>query len=538
VASCLLLALNIHQRTIGIFTSNIPGGRSRLFGKHGSGKANELSGPSGLGIFTGNTNNRGDKNQRELHTVVPSDKELKDSDKVMPSPEKRPWYMKDGKIRPQFKEDDELHSEDTSDSKIFPDDYPNHDRIPEQLMCLPPKHALPAKMDDANAPLKKILLWNGIQSWGGLRAGRGVFIKEKCPVNSCVISSSRLDSQQADLVLFKDHFTKPSFSRPTNQLWMMYFLECPLHTQNIRQKNMFNWTSTYRSDSTLVAPYERWQYYNDNVKQLPLKQNFAVNKTKSVAWFVSNCGARNGRLKYAKELGKYIEVDIYGSCGTKQCPRSKANDCFKMLERDYRFYLAFENSNCKDYITEKFFVNGLGHDLVPIVMGARPQDYERAAPYKSYIHVDDFEGPKELAEFLKQVESNDEVYNEYFRWKGTGEMINTKFFCRLCSLLHEPRSIKPGHHYEDFNEWWRGKGTCINGNWNKFYAALKKDREAGTVKKSSDPSKSSASDTNKNSANEVKPEEKAEKEIEATKEKQNLKGKDEEKSLDFEDLKP
>ena len=59
------------------------------------------------------------------------------------------------------------------------------------------------------------------------------------------------------------------------------------------------------------------------------------------------------------------------------------------------------------------------HDLVPIVMGARPQDYERAAPYKSYIHVDDFEGPKELAEFLKQVESNDEVYNEYFRWKVT-----------------------------------------------------------------------------------------------------------------------
>ena len=183
VASCLLLALNIHQRTIGLFTSNIPGGRSRLFGKHGSGKTNELSGPSGLGIFTGNTNNRGDKNQRELHTVVPSDNELKDSDKVMPSPDKRPWYMKDGKIRPKFKEDDELHSEDTSDSKIFPDDYPNHDRIPEQLMCLPPKHAVPANMDDANAPLKKILLWNGIQSWGGLRAGRGVFIKGKMSDN-------------------------------------------------------------------------------------------------------------------------------------------------------------------------------------------------------------------------------------------------------------------------------------------------------------------------------------------------------------------
>ena len=57
------------------------------------------------------------------------------------------------------------------------------------------------------------------------------------------------------------------------------------------------------------------------------------------------------------------------------------------------------------------------HDLVPIVMGARPEDYERAAPYKSYIHVDDFEGPKELAEYLKKLEENDDLYNEYFRWK-------------------------------------------------------------------------------------------------------------------------
>jgi hypothetical protein len=79
-----------------------------------------------------------------------------------------------------------------------------------------------------------------------------------------------------------------------------------------------------------------------------------------VAWFVSNCHERNNRQKYAKELQKYIPVDIYGKCGTKKCPRSTKTECYEMLNRDYKFYLAFENANCKDYITEKLFVNSLG----------------------------------------------------------------------------------------------------------------------------------------------------------------------------------
>lgn len=66
-------------------------------------------------------------------------------------------------------------------------------------------------------------------------------------------------------------------------------------------------------------------------------------------------------MNYARELSKYIQVDIYGACGSLRCPRSQSQTCFDMLDEDYKFYLAFENSNCKDYITEKFFVNGLGY---------------------------------------------------------------------------------------------------------------------------------------------------------------------------------
>jgi hypothetical protein len=50
-------------------------------------------------------------------------------------------------------------------------------------------------------------------------------------------------------------------------------------------------------------------------------------------------------------------------------------------------------------------------------MGARPEDYAISAPYKSYIHVDDFEGPKELADYLHKLDQDDKLYNEYFEWK-------------------------------------------------------------------------------------------------------------------------
>jgi glycoprotein 3-alpha-L-fucosyltransferase len=76
-----------------------------------------------------------------------------------------------------------------------------------------------------------------------------------------------------------------------------------------------------------------------------------------VAWFVSNCKDSNGRLQYAHELQKHIPVDIYGKCGTKKCPRS--DTCYDKVITDYKFYLAFENANCKDYISEKLFRNAL-----------------------------------------------------------------------------------------------------------------------------------------------------------------------------------
>lgn len=123
----------------------------------------------------------------------------------------------------------------------------------------------------------------------------------------------------------------------------------------------------FRRDSDIVAPYAKYQYYDPKIKQLEQEENYAVNKTKMVAWFVSNCHTKNGRLEYARELAKHIQVDIYGTCGNFSCPKRSGN-CYGSLKNEYKFYLAFENSNCKDYITEKLFSNALGHNIVPIVV--------------------------------------------------------------------------------------------------------------------------------------------------------------------------
>ena len=117
-------------------------------------------------------------------------------------------------------------------------------------------------------------------------------------------------------------------------------------------------------------------------------------------------------------------------------------------------------------------------------------------------------------------------------------MINTKFFCRLCALLHEPRSINPGHHYEDFNDWWRGKGTCINGSWKKFDVALQKDKDAAALRRSLNMPKNNSLSVEQDSTDTKIQSDQKTTEAKEVDVKQTQKANGDDKSLDFEDPKP
>ncbi|CAH8625187.1 unnamed protein product [Schistosoma guineensis] len=282
--------------------------------------------------------------------------------------------------------------------------------------------------------------------------------------------------READaLILTKDE--QPNGIRPNGQLWFSLTHESPKHISLANTlENEVNFTISYRFDSTIYSPYgyyEPYLKYHGPKTRYPLpSRNFAAGKSKKVAWFVSNCAAKSPRLQYAEELSKYISVDIYGKCGTKVCSRNLINDpslldCFKLIRQSYKFYLSFENSLCSWYITEKLYKNALKNDILPIVMGASIEEYERVAPPYSFIHVDQFESPAKLADYLKYLDKNDTAYNEYFAWHGHGIIhdYDAQPQCAMCLLAHTSHSFGP-HWVPRVARWWNDGCNGRKLRWN------------------------------------------------------------------------
>lgn len=247
-------------------------------------------------------------------------------------------------------------------------------------------------------------------------------------------------------------------------MWIFNSFESPVHTQPLDShvaRHGFNWTFTYRSDSTFPSPYGRYNPGEPLISEIDTT-DWAVNKTHFAAWIGSNChNTQWPRQDFVRKLKKFIPLDTFGSCGTKKCPKNPK--CGEIL-RKYKFYLALENSHCTDYITEKFWRAPFKNNMIPVVYGPSKEDYQKVAPPKSFIHVDDFETIEGLATYLKLLDRNNTLFNEYFEWKRKGSVqmdligqyyISRKVMCPIAGRIKARRDA--GNRTADIidmQKWW------------------------------------------------------------------------------------
>ena len=124
--------------------------------------------------------------------------------------------------------------------------------------------------------------------------------------------------------------------------------------------------------------------------------------------FVNSNPHNELRNRFFQELSLYKPVASggreYNNVGG--CVEDKVAFC-----AGYKFNLAFENYASRGYVTEKLF-DAFAARTLPIYWGA-PDVVEEVNPAR-FINGNDFSSPKELIEYVKEVDASHELYASYF----------------------------------------------------------------------------------------------------------------------------
>lgn len=255
----------------------------------------------------------------------------------------------------------------------------------------------------------------------------------------------------------------------------------------------FHWSMTYHSKSDFVTPYGVYRPHDRDHTWNDRRRNWAEGKTGLVAWMSSSSTTAWKRTEWVKSLHEQVGVDIYGD-KFKGWNRNGTDSSERIIKK-YKFYLALESNCCDEFITEKFW-RSLSLGVVPVVVGPPREDYERLAPPNSFIYGDDFGSARELADYLKKLDLDDDLYNDFFEWRSLGEVILTStgtgsrvaktnlpapdgnlYSCRsVCRVAKRYRhtvdaelSSFPTFFDPDAN-WWGGScGTCGSHEWLKDF---------------------------------------------------------------------
>lgn len=236
--------------------------------------------------------------------------------------------------------------------------------------------------------------------------------------------------------------------RNPDQIWIIYLMEPTIYIERnvVELNSIFNWTMSYRRDSTVYAPYGSFIRRRSDTKTKPF-----LNRTKFAFAVFSRCDDFGKRYRIVRELQKYVNIDVYGSCGHLKCDVRSQGCLSTEKAQDYLFKLSFENSHCKDYVTEKLWFS-LKQGVVPVVNWVKGQEETRVNS-SHVINLYDFHTIKDLAKYLKSVAANQSLYNSYLTWRHELDVETSHFhsFCNLCQKLHQ--STVRRQVYSKFSGW-------------------------------------------------------------------------------------
>ncbi|XP_058263882.1 4-galactosyl-N-acetylglucosaminide 3-alpha-L-fucosyltransferase 9-like [Hemibagrus wyckioides] len=273
-------------------------------------------------------------------------------------------------------------------------------------------------------------------------------------IEGCRVTDNRLLYGKAHGVMFHhrdlgdDLPNLLSMPRPPHQKWVWMNMESPENSERWTDiDGLFNLTASYRRDSDVWVPYGRilpTSVKNETFKIPP--------KDKLVCWIVSNWNPHYRRVEYFNELSKHIKIEGYG----RHFNRYINDEDYVPTLSSCKFYLSFESSIHEDYVTEKLF-NPLISGTVPVVLGPPRENYEEFIPADSFIHVDDFKSPQELAEHLKFLDQNQEVYERYFTWRqaftAKGSYFGLEHACYICDYIKKHKDYRV---FKSLSKWYWG----------------------------------------------------------------------------------
>ena len=297
-----------------------------------------------------------------------------------------------------------------------------------------------------------------------------------CGAYSCYLSYDKEQYYRASALMFHhrsgdwlDMFPIDyDLPRVPGQRWVLYNRESSWwdpkgDVLNIAN-NLMNWTMGFRKDDDITIPtaiITKGQFEGG----FDPNRNYLEGKTGNIVGLMSACiyygmAGYETRRRYIEFLEKHgLKYDVYGKCG-KDC--GAFSSCSAIL-RKYKFVIAFENSLCDEYISEKPYRNGLMQGVVPVVMSGANLSDPYVLPPGSFIDAAQFTSVAKLSAFLDKVGSDPKLYNKYFEWRKDWnielvslnegqERFSMDYFCPLCTKLHEDRRPKTLGNVQEWYE--------------------------------------------------------------------------------------